>query len=186
MLEAPEIANPCPMPAEAGVEPVETDAVRQRLTVVTPASPRPPQKDLARVGAHLTSVVGQFVEIQQQVAEQVVALEDSVRQQRADLALAAAQLPELKERVNWLIASHYEQSKNDESVRERLNRQETGLCTIAEAVRWLCEGQAQWKSTLDGLIEVLVRAKSVPLPNPPSLTAIHALTIVAGAAPDVQ
>jgi cytochrome P450 len=60
---------------------------------------------------NLAKVFGQFAELQQQIAEQVISLEDSIYHQRRDIASAMAQLPELRERIDWLIASVDEQSK---------------------------------------------------------------------------
>jgi hypothetical protein len=105
--------------------------------------------------------------MQQLVGDQVVALEESVQQQGLQLADAAAQLPDMKERINWLIASYYEDDRQSEAIRNRLNRQEAGLATLTDAVRSLCEAQAQWKHTLDQLLEILGRAQSLPVPAPP-------------------
>ena len=102
------------------------------------------------------------------VGDQVVALEDSVQQQGQQLADVSAQLPDMKERINWLIASYYEDDRQSQSVRERLARQEAGLATLTEAVRGLCEAQAQWRHTLDQLLQILGGAPSPPVPTPPS------------------
>jgi chromosome segregation ATPase len=138
----------------------EAEATRQRLTVV-----RPGPKD-AR--ANMAAIVGQFVELQKQVGEGVVALEESVRQQRDEISTASNQLPEMKEKINWLIASFYEQAKKDENFLRRLNHHEEGLTTVVEAVRSLCEAQILWRSTIDGLIDVMTRIKSLPIPTLPT------------------
>jgi uncharacterized coiled-coil DUF342 family protein len=114
----------------------------------------------SRPVTNLGKVFGQFAELQQQIAEQVVALEDSVHHQRQDVAAATAQLPELRERINWLIASFYEQSKKDESVRERLTRHDTAIEGMAETVRVMQEQQARWQMAFDEVIGSLVRAKA--------------------------
>jgi hypothetical protein len=114
----------------------------------------------SRPVTNLGKVFGQFAELQQQIAEQVVALEDSVHHQKQDVAAAMAQLPELRERINWLIASFYEQSKKDESVRERLTRHDTAIEGLLEAVRVMNDQQTRWQSALDEVIESLLRAKA--------------------------
>jgi hypothetical protein len=54
---------------------------------------------------NLGKVFGQFAELQQQIAEQVVSPEDSVYHQRQDIASAMAQLPELRERIKGMQAA---------------------------------------------------------------------------------
>jgi uncharacterized coiled-coil DUF342 family protein len=135
----------------------------KKLAVMTP----PPHRD--RPVTNLGRVFGQFAELQQQIAEQVVALEDSVYQQRQDLALAMAQMPDIRERINWLIASFYEQSRKDESVREKLTRHDAALATLTEAVRAIQQAQAQWQSAIEDLLGSLTRAKAAPVPPLPQL-----------------
>jgi uncharacterized coiled-coil DUF342 family protein len=127
----------------------------------------PPHRE--RPVTNLGKVFGQFAELQQQIAEQVVALEDSVYQQRQDLALAMSQLPDIRERINWLIASFYEQSKKDESVREKLSRHDAALATLAEAVRAIHQTQSQWQSAVEDLLGSLSRAKAAAIPPLPQL-----------------
>jgi uncharacterized coiled-coil DUF342 family protein len=129
----------------------------KRLTILPP--PAHPARD-SRPVTNLGKVFGQFAELQQQIAEQVVALEDSVHHQRQDVATATAQLPELRERINWLIASFYEQSKKDESFRERLMRHDAAIEGLAENVRVMHEQQARWQMAFDEVIASLVRAKT--------------------------
>src|SRR5579859_1216639 len=112
----------------AAKDEAEFTGALKKLTIMNP----PPHRE-SRPVTNLGKVFGQFAELQQQIAEQVVALEDSVHHQRQDIASAVAQLPELRERINWLIASFYEQSKKDESVRERLNRHDATLAALVEA-----------------------------------------------------
>jgi regulator of replication initiation timing len=107
--------------------------------------------------------------MQHLVCDQVIALEDSVQQQAHQLGDVAAQLPDMKERINWLIGSYYEEDRESQSIRERLARQEAGLTTLTAAVRGLCEAQAQWKQTFDQLLQILGRAQSLPVPAPPML-----------------
>jgi hypothetical protein len=135
----------------------------KKLAIMAP----PPHRE--RPVTNLGKVFGQFADLQQQIAEQVIALEDSVYQQRQDLALAMAQMPDVRERINWLIASFYEQSKKDESVREKLNRHDAALATLTEAVRSLHQAQSQWQSAIEDILSNLARAKAVPLPPLPEL-----------------
>src|SRR4051794_13006585 len=60
----------------------------------------PPSQREARPVTNLGKVFGQFAGLQQQIAEQVVSLEESVHHQRQDIASALAELPELRERIN--------------------------------------------------------------------------------------
>ena len=129
----------------------------KKLAVLPP--PMQPARD-SRPVTNLGKVFGQFAELQQQIAEQVGALEDSVHLQKQDVATAMAQLPELRERINWLIASFYEQSKKDESVRERLTRHDTAIEGLADNVRVMNEQQERWMTALDEVIGSLVRAKN--------------------------
>lgn len=122
--------------------------------------PPPAQVRHTRPVTNLGKVFGQFAELQQQIAEQVVALEDSVHHQKQDVAAAMAQLPELRERINWLIASFYEQSKKDESMREHLARHDTAIEGLVDAVRIMNEQQMRWQTAFDEVIASLVRAKT--------------------------
>jgi chromosome segregation ATPase len=131
-------------------------AVGRKLTILPP----PVQHREPRPVTNLGKVFGQFAELQQQIAEQVVALEDSVHHQKQDIATAQAQLPELRERINWLIASFYEQSKKDESVRDRLSRHDVSIESLAGTVRNMQHAQSQWGAALDDVIASLVRAKA--------------------------
>ena len=160
-LPEPDLAAAEPRP-----EPVESPANRQRLLVMGPSASRTPHKE-ARPVTSLATVFGRFAEMQHLVGDQVIALEDAVQQQGQQLADVSAQLPDMKERINWLIASYYEDDRHSQSIRERLARQEAGLATLTEAVRGLCEAQAQWKQTFDQLLQILGRAQSAPVPTPP-------------------
>jgi septal ring factor EnvC (AmiA/AmiB activator) len=140
----------------------EAAGATKNLTVLPPPAHVP--RD-SRPVTNLGRVFGQFAELQQQIAEQVVALEDSVHQQKQDLAAAMAQLPELRERINWLIASFYEQSKKDESVRDRLNRHDAAIEGLTETVRYMQEQQARWQAAFDEVIAGLVRAKAAFSPR---------------------
>jgi septal ring factor EnvC (AmiA/AmiB activator) len=146
-------------------EPIDATAMRQRLLVVSPPSNRVPQRE--RPVTSLASVFGKFAEMQHQVTDQVIALEDCVEQQGQQLAEVAAQLPDMKERINWLIATYYEESRRSQDIRERLERQEAGLATLTDAVRGLCEAQAQWKDTVGQLLQLLGRPQAAPVPVPP-------------------
>ena len=160
-LPEPDVA-----PSEPRPETAESPANRQRLLVVGPPASRNPHKE-GRPVTSLATVFGRFAEMQHLVGDQVIALEDSVQQQGQQLADVSAQLPDMKERINWLIASYYEDDRQSQNIRERLARQEAGLATLTEAVRGLCEAQAQWKQTFDQLLQILGRAQSPPVPAPP-------------------
>ena len=69
----------------------ENDNLRQ---MPAPARAARPITDLAKVFA-------QFAQLQHQFGEQVCALEESVGQERKQ---PAAQLPELKKQIGWLIS----------------------------------------------------------------------------------
>lgn len=150
------------------VERIDNPAVRQRLLVLSPSPNRAPQRE-ARSVTNLASVFSRFAEMQSLVGDQVIALEESVEQQGQQLSDLAAQLPDMKERINWLIATYYEEDLDRQSLRERLARQEAGLAALTTAVRGLCDTQAQWRQTLDQLLQVLGRAQSAPLPAAPAL-----------------
>ena len=131
-------------------------ALPRKLAVIVPT----PQR--GRPIANLGKVFGQFAELQQQIAEQVVALEDSVEQQRQEVTLALSQLPAMRERVNWLMASFYEQSRKDELVREKLNRHGATLAALAEAVRAIHQGQMRWQAAVEEILQGLVGANDPP------------------------
>jgi uncharacterized coiled-coil DUF342 family protein len=151
---APKLERGIP---ESPLAEAEAAGAVKKLAIL-PAPSHPPRE--SRPVTNLGRVFGQFAELQQQIAEQVVALEDSVHHQKQDLAAAMAQLPELRERINWLIASFYEQSKKDESVRDRLAKHETSLESLTETVRAMREQQTRWQSAFDEVIASLVRAKA--------------------------
>jgi hypothetical protein len=150
------------------VEGSDASANRQRLLLVSPPANRCVYKD-GRPVTNLASIFGRFAEIQHLVGDQVIALEESVQLQGQQLADISSQLPDMKERINWLIASYYEENRESQSMRERLARQEVGLATLTNAVRGLCEVQAQWKQTLDHLLQILGRAQSMTVLPPPAL-----------------
>jgi regulator of replication initiation timing len=160
-LTEPELAPPEPRPDTA-----DSFANRQRLLVLSPPLNRTVQKE-GRPVTSLASVFGRFAEMQHMVGDQVIALEDSVQQQGQQLADLSEQLPDMKERINWLIASYYEDDRQSQGFRDRLARQEAGLTTVTEAVRGLCEAQAQWKETFDRLLQILGRAQAPVVAAPP-------------------
>jgi hypothetical protein len=136
--------------------------------MVSPPAGRTANKD-GRPVTNLASVFGRFAEMQHLVCDQVIALDDSVQQPAHQLGDVAAKLPDMKERINWLIGSYYEEDRESQSIRERLARQKAGLATLTAAVRGLCEAQAQWKQTFDQLLQILGRVHSLPVPAPPVL-----------------
>ncbi len=139
----------------------------QRLALISNPASRSP-----RTVTNLAKVFGQFADVQQQVAEQVLILEETLSQQRQETAVAAAQLPELKERINWLIAGFYEQSQHNAVIEERCNQQRDDLAKVTATVQTLCETQHHWLGAIDQLIDVLVRARGQA--QPPNLVAITA------------
>lgn len=140
----------------------ETPGAANKIAVLPP--PAHPARDTRPV-TNLGKVFGQFVELQQQITEQVTALEDSVHHQKQDLAAAISQLPELRERINWLIASFYEQSKKDESVRDRLSSHDAAIESLTETVRSLQDQQARWQTAFDEVISSFGRAKAALTPT---------------------
>ena len=128
-----------------------------------------PMPNRERPVANLGRVFGQFAELQQQIADQVIALEDSVSQQRQDLALAIAQLPEIRERINWLIANFYERSKQEDSLREKVERHDATLAAVVEAVKTIHQAQSQWQAAMEDLIAGLMRARTATVPPLPQL-----------------
>jgi DNA repair ATPase RecN len=148
-------------------ETVDASDNRQRLLVVTPPAYRHVSKE-SRPVTSLATVFGRFAEMQHLVGDQVIALEESVEQQGEKLADVAAQLPEIMERINWLIAGYYEEARQAQTLREKLARQEAVLATVTEAVQGLCEDQTDWKQMLDHLAQVLGRAQNKPVRRPES------------------
>jgi small-conductance mechanosensitive channel len=138
------------LPEEARTQDTAPDVPGQRLTVVN-------SNKTARPLANLARVFSQFSELQHQLCEQVAVLEESVVQQREEIVEQIAAIPEMKEKINWLIATYYEQSTKDEAVRDRLTRVERELAAVTDTVRSLSEFQANWKSTFEQLAEVLWR-----------------------------
>src|SRR3954470_380028 len=131
--------------------PRNEDTLGKKLAILT----MPAIRDTRPI-TNLGKVFGQFAELQQQIGEQVVALEDSVHHQKQDLAAAMSQLPELRERINWLIASFYEQSKKDETVRDRLSRHDAAIESVTESMQMMrdenarmCDQQERWQAALD-------------------------------------
>ena len=161
-----QLSRPDLTSSEPSRDTADSSAPRQRLLVVTPPAMRTAHKE-GRPVTSLATVFSRFADMQHQVGEQVIALEESVEQQGQQLAEVSAQLPDMKERINWLIATYYEEDRETQSIRERLARQEAGLTTLTEAVRGLCEAQAQWKQTLDQLIDILSRGQAPAVATPP-------------------
>jgi hypothetical protein len=89
-----------------------------------------------------------LVELQQQFGTQMVSIEEGIQQQRQELANNMSQLPEIREKLNWLIASFHEQGQQDSTLRETVARHET-------AIRSLCESQARWNAMMEQLAVAL-------------------------------
>lgn len=159
-IEVPNLEGP---EAERNAEGLEAAGFPKKLAVMS----APQHRD--RPVTNLGKVFGQFAYLQQQIGEQVMALEESVHNQKEDVAAAMEQLPQLRERVNWLIASFYEQSKKDEAVRERLGRHDIALVKLADAVRAMHKAQTQWQTALEEILGGLTKARSVVVPPLPEL-----------------
>ena len=144
------------------------DPAALRLQVVASRSLR---SDAAsgKAGVNLSDIFVQLSELQQRFGQQIGSLEEGIRQQRQELVNTLDQLPEIREKLNWLIASFYEQGKKEVSLRERVHRQETAIQDIARAVSSICESQARWKAIMEELAGVLERAGSVPASPPPEI-----------------
>jgi hypothetical protein len=142
------------LPSESGMNlSARLPAVARKLAVIPPPLPRP------RPITNLGRIFGQFADLQQQIAEQVVALEESVEQQRQDVAAALSQLPAMRERINWLMASFYEQSHKDALVREKLDRHDSALAALTDTVRAIHEAQMQWQAAVEEILYRLVDSK---------------------------
>ena len=146
----------------------DADRAAHKLQVVSARTSR--SGKAAKAGANLPNVFLQLVELQQRFGEQILTLEESIQQQRQELLSTMGQLPEMKEQINWLIASFYEQGKKDVALRERVGRHETTILNVAKAVRSLCESQARWKAAMDQLAEVLSQARSIRTTAAPEIT----------------
>ena len=145
----------------------EPESLAQKLQVV---SARTSRGDAAlKAGANLSGIFIQLVELQQQFGQQIVSLEEGIQQQRQELVNTMGQLPEIKEKINWLVASFYEQGKKDLRLREKVARNEATLLNVAKAVRSLCDAQAQWKAVMERLAETLEEARSLPVTPPPEI-----------------
>jgi hypothetical protein len=145
--------------AEAGVP---------RLELVSRGQSRGP-----RPVTSLAKVFWQFAEMQGQMTEQVLALEESVSEGREVLAATVAELPDVKERINWLISSYYELGQKGAAIEQRVLKQDDEIAAATDRDRamqrrmdrqdamlqTLLEGQLRWESTLDQLMEVLGRGR---------------------------
>ena len=137
---------------------VESDG----MVVVEAAEPRP--KDAPAAASHIAAIFADLAGLLQQFGQRVEALESSVGEQRQEVSAALTELPEMREKINWLITSFSEQGRKDEIVQERVDRQDESIASLREAVRGLCEVQAHWKSAIDQVIEILQRAQTAAVP----------------------
>src|SRR5690349_20425835 len=117
-------ANGLPQPAAS-----ESEIIESRLTLVN-GPDRVFRKDVARVTTNLSNCFRQFLEIQEELGRQFGDLEDALDRQRQQVGANLSDIPELKQKINWLIASLYDQSKRDEEMRQRVGRLETDLCSV--------------------------------------------------------
>ena len=149
-----------PNNAEEGPEPRHSEENAGSALTNLAILPTPTPARETRPITNLGKVFGQFADLQQQIGEQVVALELSVHHQKQDVAAAMSQLPELRDRINWLVANFYEQSKQDDTVRDRLDRQEAAIESLAAAVRSMHEENSRWKAAFVEIVDALGRAKA--------------------------
>jgi hypothetical protein len=153
-FEAPKVDSSL---AEPSSSEEESDEGGKKLAIFPP--PAHLSRDTRPV-TNLGKVFGQFADLQHQIAEQVIALEDSVNHQKQEVAAAIAELPELRNRLDWLVSTFYEQTKKDETLRDRVSRQAAAIESLTETVRALQERHTQWETAFDDVIASLVRAKS--------------------------
>ncbi len=73
-----------------------------RLQLVPRRTPR--SETAFKAGENLSRMALQLAELQRQFGRQVGTLEDSIQQQRRELLQAMGQLPEMKARMNCLMA----------------------------------------------------------------------------------
>jgi hypothetical protein len=161
MTDATDRLSPPAFAAERDPEDTEQAAGRQRLLVVSPPAGR-----AAGPGTNLANVFERFAETQHALGDQLVGLDGFLQQQGQQITELSAQLPDMKERINWLISSYYEDGRDARSFGERLARQEVGLAALTDTVRSLCEAQNQWKQTIEQLLQILARAHTVPVSPP--------------------
>lgn len=125
------------------------------------------QNTPGKPAVNLSSLFIQLVELQQRFGAQILNLEQGIRQQRQELVTTIGQLPEMKEKINWLIAGFYEQGRKEAMLRETIGRQEAAMLDVTKSVRSLCETQARWKEIMDQLADVLALARSIQTVAPP-------------------
>jgi hypothetical protein len=147
---------------------IAAEAGAPRLELVSRGQSRGP-----RPVTSLAKVFWQFAEMQGQMTEQVLALEESVSQEREVLAATVAELPDVKERINWLISSYYELGQKGAAIEQRVMRQDGEIAAATDRdaamqrrmdrqdamLQTLLEGQRRWESMLDQLMDVLGRGR---------------------------
>ena len=132
---------------------------------------KPGRDGMARAGANLPGILAQLVELQQRFAVQMETLEEGIQEQRRELINARGRLPEMKDKINWLIAGHYGQGETEVALREKVGRHETAIQKLAQAVQSLCETEARWQAILIQWAGAREPAGSAPAAPPPE-TAI--------------
>ncbi len=117
-------------------------------------------KEMSLAATNFSNSIRQFFELQQRFADHFSGIADSVDAQHPHLIKAAAELPGIKERVNWLIANYYDQGKTNEALGARIERMEGSIASLAEAIRSMSEMQTVWKGTMDQFLEVMLRIRA--------------------------
>src|SRR3954463_1707505 len=84
--------------------------------------------------ANLGRIFGEFADLQQQLGAQMMALEESVDSQRQALVEG---LPEMKQKINRLMANLFDQNCKDEWILERVGRNESEVAVLEAQVKSL-------------------------------------------------
>jgi chromosome segregation ATPase len=119
------MADPTAILPPAGTQ---YEVAAQRLAVV-----RTPAREEGR--PNLSAVFEQLTDLQRRFAEQVGVMETDMQQ-------AVSQLPDLKGKVNWLIASLYEQTSAAGSTQEKLEQVAAEVAELRDAAARL-EGRME-------------------------------------------
>jgi uncharacterized coiled-coil DUF342 family protein len=122
--------------------------------------PRPAQGPDPRPVTNLGKVFGQFADLHHRIAEQVIALEQSTIEQRQEIAKALAQLPELRDRINWLTVCFHEQSQKAEILTDRLNHQQSAIESLTRSIEALEQANARRYAAFREVVAGLKRTKA--------------------------
>src|SRR5262249_42959227 len=126
------MTDPTPMlPASAQQTRMDAGHLPAPLALVG----RPLARELAPTSQlNLSAVSEQLAELQQKLAKQVGVVESSLHRQQEDMDLAVSQIPDLKGKVNWLIASLYEQTSNNSATKERIEEVAADVAELRHAL----------------------------------------------------